>query len=354
MKQQAAVEALVVDIAARVGGGSGSDGEVLVRDVVHDALFPVAAWFCFGERDVRDLQRVLREFELDVVVEGFGGSMLANLVHWWRLRRFVASGRWQAEVFLPLISQRRRTQHRGEHKFRPYVDSLLDLRVPVGDNAAAGEGKEEHRLSHCALTDDEMVGLVSEFLGSGTESARHGVRRVEHPSLPSGSVRVHFILGDIGRDGKAWIDPDEFRPDRFMASGEAEGVSLLPRPKERHGVRRVEHPSLPSGGVRVHFILGDIGRDGKAWIDPDEFRRDRFMASGEAEGVSLLPRPKEGVSLLPRPKEVRMMPFGAGRRYCPSMGLGVAHACLLVAALVREFEWAAAATSGVELMEGER
>ncbi|XP_052147372.1 cytochrome P450 89A2-like [Oryza glaberrima] len=174
-QQQAAVEALVVDIAARVGGGSGSDGEVLVRDVVHDALFPVAAWFCFGdgigECDVRDLQRVLREFELDVVVEGFGGSMLANLVHWWRLRRFVASGRRQAEVFLPLISQRRRTQHRGEHKFRPYVDSLLDLRVPVGDNAAAGEGKEEHRLSHRALTDDEMVGLVSEFLGSGTESA---------------------------------------------------------------------------------------------------------------------------------------------------------------------------------------
>uniref|UniRef100_A0A0E0GQK7 Uncharacterized protein n=1 Tax=Oryza nivara TaxID=4536 RepID=A0A0E0GQK7_ORYNI len=270
-QQQAAVEALVVDITARVGDGSGSDGEVLVRDVVHDALFLVAAWFCFGERDVRDLQRVLREFELDVVVEGFGGSMLANLVHWWRLRRFIASGRRQAEVFLPLISQRRRTQHRGEHKFRPYVDSLLDLRVPVGDNAAAGEGKEEHRLSHCALTDDEMVGLW------------HGVRRVEHLSLPSGGVRVHFILGDIGRDGKAWTDPDEFRPDRFMASGEAEGVSPLPRPKE-----------------------------------------------------------------------VRMMPFGAGRRYCPSMGLGVAHACLLVAALVREFEWAAAATRGVELMEGER
>uniref|UniRef100_A0A0E0DUG0 Uncharacterized protein n=1 Tax=Oryza meridionalis TaxID=40149 RepID=A0A0E0DUG0_9ORYZ len=90
--QQTAVEALVVDIAARVGGGGGGDGEVLVHDVVRDALFPVAARFCFGdgigERDVRDLQRVLREFELDVVVGGFGGSMLANLVHWWRLRHF--------------------------------------------------------------------------------------------------------------------------------------------------------------------------------------------------------------------------------------------------------------------------
>uniref|UniRef100_A0A0E0BBD1 Cytochrome P450 n=1 Tax=Oryza glumipatula TaxID=40148 RepID=A0A0E0BBD1_9ORYZ len=319
--QQTAVEALVVDIAARVGGGSSGDGEVLVRDVVRDALFPVAARFCFGDgigvRDVRDLQRVLREFELDVVVEGFGGSMLANLVHWWRLRRFVASGRRQAE-------------------FRPYVDLLLDLRVPVGDNAAAGEGKEEHHLSHRALTDDEMMGLVSEFLGSGTESV---VSCVEW-------TLAHLVIQPEIQDKlrREVVAADRHGGERSTTRTYLRAVILeslrmhLPVPLTMRDVRSqqaVEHLSLPGGGVRVHFILGDIGRDGKAWTDPDEFRPDRFMAGGEAEGV-------------------RMMPFGAGRRYCPSMGLGVAHACLLVAALVREFEWAAAATGGVELTEGER
>uniref|UniRef100_A0A0E0KMD0 Cytochrome P450 n=1 Tax=Oryza punctata TaxID=4537 RepID=A0A0E0KMD0_ORYPU len=347
--QQKAVEALVADIAARGGG----DGEVFVRDVVRDALFPVAARFCFGEdvgeRDVRDLQRVLQEFELDVVVEGFGGSMLANLLHWWRLRRFVAASRRQADVFLPLIAARRRTQHRDADGgvFRPYVDSLLDLCVPVGndaDDGAAGEGKEE-RLSHRALTDDEMVGLVSEFLGGGTESVVSCVewtiaRLVIQPEIQN-KLRREIVAAD--RQGGA-----RGTTPAYLRAVILESLRLHPPvPLTMRDVRSpqaVEHLSLPDGGARVHFILGHIGRDGKAWKDPDEFRPERFMAGGEAEGVGPLPGPKE----------VRMMPFGAGRRYCPGMGLGVAHACLIVAALVREFEWAAAAaaaTGGVDLTE---
>uniref|UniRef100_A0A0D9ZGN6 Cytochrome P450 n=1 Tax=Oryza glumipatula TaxID=40148 RepID=A0A0D9ZGN6_9ORYZ len=346
--QRTAVEALVAGIAAaRVGG----DGEVLVRDVVRDALFPVAARFCFGdgigERDVRDLQRVLREFELDVVVEGFGGSMVASLVHWWRLRRFVASSRRQAEVFLPLISRRRRTQHRDDADggvFRPYVDSLLDLRVPVGDGDAAGEGKEEHHLTHRALTDDEMVGLVSEFLGGGTESVVSCVEwtlahLVIEPEMQD-KLRLEVAAAEADRHG----GERGTTPAAYLRAVILESLRMHPPvPLTMRDVRSpqaVEHLSLPGGGARVHFILGDIGRDGKAWTDPDEFRPERFMAGGEAEGVGPLPGPRE----------VRMMPFGAGRRYCPGMGLGVAHACLLVAALVREFEWAAA-TGGVDLTE---
>lgn len=350
--QRTAVEALVADIAARVGGG---DGEVLVREIVRDALFPVAARFCFGdgigERDVRDLQRVLREFELDVVVEGFGGSMVASLVHWWRLRRFVASSRRQAEVFLPLISRRRRTQHRDDTDggvFRPYVDSLLDLRVPVGDDDVAGEGKEEHHLSHRALTDDEMVGLVSEFLGGGTESVVSCVEwtlahLVIEPEIQD-KLRREVAAAEADRHG----GERGTTPAAYLRAVILESLRMHPPvPLTMRDVRSpqaVEHLSLPDGGARVHFILGDIGRDGKAWTDPDEFRPERFMAGGEAEGVGPLPGPRE----------VRMMPFGAGRRYCPGMGLGVAHACLLVAALVREFEWAptaVAATGGVDLTE---
>ncbi|WVZ83171.1 hypothetical protein U9M48_030344 [Paspalum notatum var. saurae] len=39
------------------------------------------------------------------------------------------------------------------------------------------------------------------------------------------------------------------------------------------------------------------------------------------------------------PKEIRMLPFGAGRRYCPGAELGMAHVGYFVAALLREFEW---------------
>ncbi|CAO2149702.1 unnamed protein product [Urochloa humidicola] len=78
------------------------------------------------------------------------------------------------------------------------------------------------------------------------------------------------------------------------------------------------------------MMVADVGRDGKAWADAGEFRPERFLAGGEGEKVGLVPGPRE----------VRMMPFGAGRRYCPGVGLGTMHVRCFLAALVREFQWA--------------
>jgi cytochrome P450 len=99
--------------------------------------------------------------------------------------------------------------------------------------------------------------------------------------------------------------------------------------------------TVPSVGLRVHFMLGDMGRDSNAWTDPDDFRPERFMPGGEAEDVGPLPGPKE----------IRMMPFGAGRRFCPGMGLAMLHVKLFLAALVREFEWAPVPGDKVDLTE---
>ncbi|KAM0928713.1 hypothetical protein ACQ4PT_002652 [Festuca glaucescens] len=79
----------------------------------------------------------------------------------------------------------------------------------------------------------------------------------------------------------------------------------------------------------VLFLLGDIGRDVKTWKDPDEFRPERFLPGGEAESVGPLPGRKE----------TRMMPFGAGHRFCPGVGLAMVIIKSFLAALVREFEW---------------
>ena len=50
-----------------------------------------------------------------------------------------------------------------------------------------------------------------------------------------------------------------------------------------------------------------------------------------------------------------MLPFGAGTRHCPGMGLGLVHARLLLAALVRAFQWGVLAAGGgcapVDLIE---
>ncbi|TVU06998.1 hypothetical protein EJB05_47037, partial [Eragrostis curvula] len=211
-------------------------------------------------------------------------------------------------------------------------------------------------------------------------------------TMPEDSTVIRFsvITGDIGRDGKAWTDPNEFRPDRFLAGGEGELVGTIPGPKSKDtkmmpfgaGTRHCPGEGLGMMHVRCFLaalvrefewappgkasdtidMTGQIGfvvhmrtplsaritprkwskyfgRDSKAWTDPEEFRPERFLAGKEGDGVGPVPGRKE----------IRMMPFGAGRRTCPGAGFGMLHVKLILASLVRDFEWESC--GGVDLTE---
>ena len=51
------------------------------------------------------------------------------------------------------------------------------------------------------------------------------------------------------------------------------------------------------------------------------------------------------------PMEFKTMPFGAGRRICPGLGLAMLHLEYFVANLVWSFEWKAAEGDEVDLSE---
>ncbi|KAF5735301.1 hypothetical protein HS088_TW15G00803 [Tripterygium wilfordii] len=65
---------------------------------------------------------------------------------------------------------------------------------------------------------------------------------------------------------------------------------------------------IPKNGV-INFAVAEMGWDPKVWEDPMSFKPERFMSSddggaGEAFDIT-------------GSKEIKMMPFGAGRRMCP-------------------------------------
>ncbi|KAF5934717.1 hypothetical protein HYC85_025846 [Camellia sinensis] len=72
-----------------------------------------------------------------------------------------------------------------------------------------------------------------------------------------------------------------------------------------------------------------------------EFKPERFLTNsggngGEGEGEATVVFDVTGS------KEIKMMPFGAGRRICPASGLALLHLEYFVANLVWYFEWTAA------------
>ncbi|CAN1140132.1 Cytochrome P450 77A1 (Fragment) [Linum perenne] len=71
---------------------------------------------------------------------------------------------------------------------------------------------------------------------------------------------------------------------------------------------------------------GIIGNDPKIWVEPERFDPERFAMGKEEADIT-------GV------REVKMMPFGVGRRICPGLGLATVHLELMIGRMVQEFEW---------------
>ncbi|VAI92541.1 unnamed protein product [Triticum turgidum subsp. durum] len=348
--RQEAAQALVAELS----GASGRDREVTLRGHITAAVFPLVARLCFGDGvdggHVRAMGTMVRDFlaaagELN---RRFDGSMLSKIVNWRALRHVTGLIERQAELYRPLIEARRRSRSPlCGGIVHPYIDSLLDLRVP-DDDAAAGDG---HGLRE--LRDGEVVGLVLEFLAAGMGSVSacvewtlaHLIDRLEvqdklrreidgaaDATLSSKTLRTGMpYLNAVVLESLRMHPPMPV----LMRAAHGEGAKVVP-------VTRAT--TVPAEGLRVMFSLGDIGRDGKTWTDPDEFLPERFLPGGEAEDVGPMPGRKE----------IRMMPFGAGHRHCPGMSMGMLHTKCFVVALVREFEWAPSAEDrggGIDMTE---
>ena len=82
-----------------------------------------------------------------------------------------------------------------------------------------------------------------------------------------------------------------------------------------------------------------ITHDPKVWEEVLVFKPERFLKS---EG---------GVDLDVRGGDLRLAPFGAGRRVCPGKNLGLVTVSLWVAKLFQHFEWIQDMTNPVDLTE---
>ncbi|XP_010062039.2 cytochrome P450 78A7 [Eucalyptus grandis] len=96
-------------------------------------------------------------------------------------------------------------------------------------------------------------------------------------------------------------------------------------------------------GTTAMVNMWAITHDPNVWKDPLAFRPERFL-----DGTAL---DDGSINFDVRGADLRLAPFGAGRRSCPGKNLGLATVGLWVAKLVRRFNWVPHESHPVDLTE---
>ena len=315
---------------------SQSNNSVRVIDHFQYSMFCLLVFMCFGERlndrKVRDIERVQRQMLLRI--RSFN---IFNI--WPRVTRLLFRKLWeellrlrkeQEDVLVPLIRARKQKQKQGkEEGVVSYVDTLLDLQLP-----------EEKRK----LSEEELVTLCNEFLNAGTDTTSTTLQwimanLVKYPHVQERVVdEIREVLGE--REERE-VKEEELQKLPYLKAVILEGL-------RRHPPGHFVLPHAVSEDVvlndyvvpknrTVNFMVAEMGWDPKVWEDPMAFKPERFMSD---EGFDITGS-----------KEIKMMPFGAGRRICPGYNLALLHLEYFVANLVWNFEWKVPEGGDVDLSE---
>ncbi|XP_030477085.2 cytochrome P450 89A2-like [Syzygium oleosum] len=341
------LDILVAELKSQPGG------VVRVVDHFQYAMFCLLVLMCFGDRleeqQIKQIEEVMTRLLL--------GLRRFNVLNFWpRLTKLLLRKRWKEfyelieyrnRVLVPLIRARSKAKREQLNKAREdgndgdwivsYVDTLLDLELP-----------EEKRK----LEEDEITSLCSEFLNAGTDTTSTALQwimanLVKYPEIQE---RLYDEIKSVVEQGAEKVEEEDLQRMGYLKAVVLEGLRRHPPGHfvVPHAVTEDTELGgyvIPKDGT-INFTVAEMGWDPKVWEDPMSFKPERFLncggggGSGEAGGFDITGS-----------REIKMMPFGAGRRICPASGLAILHLEYFVANLVWLFRWRAVAGEEVDLSE---
>ncbi|KAL2349146.1 hypothetical protein Fmac_003146 [Flemingia macrophylla] len=213
-------------------------------------------------------------------------------------------------------------EHVKEEGVGDFVDVLLDL-------------ENEHKLS-----ESDMIAVLWEMIFRGTDTVAILLewilaRMVLHPEIQEKvQSEIDGVCGS-----KAVSDADVANM-RYLQCVVKEALRVHPPGPLLSWARLAVHDvkvgekHVPKGTTAM-VNMWAITHDEGVWTEPEKFKPERFM--------------EEDVSVMG--SDLRLAPFGAGRRVCPGKALGLASVHLWLAQLLQSFRWVPSDDAAVDLDE---
>lgn len=193
--------------------------------------------------------------------------------------------------------------------------------------------KDEAEDENEKLNDTEIKALLLNMFTAGTDTSASTVEwalteLIRHPKMMAQAQQE--LDSAVGRD-RAVSDLD-LPQLPFLQAVVKETFRLHPPtplslPRMAAESCEINGYHIPKGSTLLVDVWA-IGRDPKEWADPLEFRPNRFLPGGEKAHADV------------KGNDFEVIPFGAGRRICVGMSMGLRMVQMLTATLAHSFDWA--------------
>ncbi|PON75468.1 Cytochrome P450, E-class, group I [Parasponia andersonii] len=324
----------------RRGGGESGRG-LRVREVLKRASLNNMMGSVFGRvygLDYHDSVSSNNELEelRELVDEGYE---LLGLLNWsdhlpWLADLDAQRIRFRCSKLVPKVNRfvaRIISEHRSSRtgeRTRDFVDVLLSL-----------QGTDK-------LSDSDMIAVLWEMIFRGTDTVAVLIewilaRMVLHPDVQSA---VQDELDKVVGRSRSVTESDMSQLV-YLTAVVKEVLRLHPPGPLLSWARlaitdtTIDGYHVPKGTTSM-VNMWAISRDPEFWVDPLEFMPQRFVTHDKNE-----------VEFSVFGSDLRLAPFGSGRRTCPGKTLGLTTVCFWVASLLHEFEWLPSSQSPVDLSE---
>ncbi|XP_047983557.1 cytochrome P450 736A117-like [Salvia hispanica] len=222
------------------------------------------------------------------------------------------------DLVLESVIQERMQEENGQH----FVDILLDI--------------YNDKTADASIDRDSLKAIILDVFVGGTDTVSTTMEwtmseLLRHPTVME---KLQHEVRGIVKQNQEIVTDDDLQKMHYLKAVIKEAMRLhppLPLLVPRLASKDVQVKGFDiSAGTIVMINAWAIGRDLVSWEKPETFMPERFLNSSiDFKGL-----------------DFELIPFGGGRRGCPGITLASAGMELLLADLVRKFDWKLA--KGVE------